>query len=67
MAMAALPLFQATGTCDPFTLNTLVVQQLAQTTFGVFAGSIQRVALQYLPGSDVIQGLLGGNPNPIIN
>lgn len=67
MAMAALPLFQATGTCDPFALNSLLVQQIAQTTFGIFAGSIQQVLFQNFPGSDIIQGLLGGNPNPIIN
>ncbi len=66
MALAALPLFQTTGTCDPFALNTLITQQIAQTVFGVFIGSIQQVVFQNFPGSDVVQGLLGGDPNPII-
>jgi hypothetical protein len=67
MALAALPLFQATGTCNPFAINGLITQQIAQTVFGLFIGSIQQVALQNFPGSNVIQAFLGGNPNPIIH
>jgi hypothetical protein len=55
MALAALPLFQTTGTCDPSTLGTFIFQQTAQTAFGLFIGSIQQVALQNFPGSNVIQ------------
>ena len=67
MALAALPLFQTTGTCDPFALNSLINQQIAGTTFGLFFGSIQQVALQNFPGADILQALLGGNPYPIIH
>lgn len=67
MGLAALPLFQATGTCDPFALNSVIGQQIVQTTFGLFFSSIQQVVFQNFPSSDIVQGLLGGNPNPIIN
>lgn len=67
MAVAALPLFQATGTCDPFALNSYLGQQITSTVFGLFVGSIQQVLFQNFPGSDVIQTFLGGNPYPIIN
>ena len=67
LALAALPLFQTTGACDPFALNSVINQQIAGTTFGLFFSSIQQVALQNFPGSNIIQGLLGGNPYPIIH
>jgi hypothetical protein len=65
MAVAALPVFQATGTCDPFALNGFIAQQVVGTVFGLFVGSIQQVIFQNFPGSDVVQTFLGGNPYPI--
>lgn len=67
MAVAAFPMFQATGTCDPFALNSFFGQQIANTVFGLFVSSVQQVLFQNFPGSDVIQTFLGGNPYPIIN
>ena len=67
MAVAAMPLFQATGTCDPFALNSFLGQQIANTVFGLFVSSVQQVLFQNFPSSDVIQTFLGGNPYPIIN
>lgn len=63
-AAAALPMLQATGTCDPFSINSLIVQQLATSTLGVVSGSIQQVLLQSFPSADVLQILLGGNRQP---
>ena len=65
MTVAAMPLFQATGTCDPFFLNSLIGQQVVSTVFGLFVSAVQQVIFQNFPGSDVVQTFLGGNPNPI--
>ena len=62
--VAALPLLQATGTCDPFALNTTIGTSLASAGFSVFVGSIQSVLLQNFPSADVLQTLLGGNRQP---
>ena len=64
LVAAALPLFQATGTCDPTALNDFVGQQLASATFSVIVGSVQQVLLTNFPSADVVQTLLGGNRQP---
>lgn len=64
LAAAALPLLQATGTCDPFALNSTLAGQFASATLGVFIGAVQQVLLQNFPSADVLQILLGGNRQP---
>ncbi|OQZ05521.1 MAG: hypothetical protein B6D36_09725 [Planctomycetes bacterium UTPLA1] len=62
--VAALPLLQATGTCDPFALNSTIGTSLASAGFSVVVGSIQSVLLQNFPSADILQTLLGGNRQP---
>lgn len=61
---AALPLLQATGTCDLLALNSTIAGQFASSTLNVFIGSIQQVLLQNFPSADILQVLLGGNRQP---
>lgn len=64
LAVVALPLLQATGTCDAFSLNETIGTSLASAGFSVFVSSIQSVLLQNFPSADVLQTLLGGNRQP---
>lgn len=64
LVVATLPFLQATGTCDPFALNTTIGTSLASAGFSVFVGSIQSVLLQNFPSADILQTLLGGNRQP---
>ena len=64
LGVAALPVLQTTGGCDPFVLNQVIVQSLLSTGVQVVAGSVQQVLLQNFPSSDIIQTLLGGNRQP---
>ncbi|MBX3394460.1 MAG: hypothetical protein KF841_03740 [Phycisphaerae bacterium] len=61
---AALPLFQATGTCDPFGLNSTIFTSLTRTTFGIFVSTVQSTLLQFFPSSDILAILFGANRNP---
>ncbi len=65
--IAALPILQTTGTCDPSGLTGLggvFLDQMASSTFNLFVGSISQVLLQTFPSADVLQTLLGSNPQP---
>ncbi len=65
--IAALPILQATGTCDATGLTGLggvFLNQMASSTFNLFVGSISQVLLQTFPSADVLQTLLGANPQP---
>ncbi len=53
--LAAFPLLQLTG-CDPLGLDS--------TIFNSYIGSIHQVLLQTFPSADILQTLLGGNPQP---
>ncbi len=64
MFVAALPLFQATGTCDLTALNSFITQQFLSATFNLLVGSTQQVLLQNFPSADILQTLLGGNRQP---
>lgn len=64
LAVAMLPILQTTGTCDPFSLNTIITNSLAQAGFSVVVSSIQSVLLQNFPSADFLQTLLGGNRQP---
>ena len=64
MTVAALPLLQTTGTCDPFALNSIIGTQLASASLSLVVGSVQQVLLQNFPSADVLQTLLGGNRQP---
>lgn len=67
MLAAALPLLQATGTCDPFALNGFIASEYNQNlAFGVFGSvvrGVQTTLLTYFPSADLLQILLGGNTN----
>ena len=62
---AALPLLQATGTCDPFALNGFIASEFSQNlAFGVFGSvvrGVQTTLLTFFPAADLLQLLLGGN------
>ena len=67
LATAMLPIFQATGTCDPFALNDVIGQQLASATLNLVYGSFVSMLATSFPGANLLQALLGGNPFPIIH
>lgn len=62
--VAALPVLQATGTCDPGTLISAGLTQFGNSTFNLLVGSTTQVLLQNFPSADLLQILLGGNPRP---
>ncbi len=62
LTIAALPVCQLAGGCDP-TLNTFF-WGLANSTYSLFVGSAQQVLLQSFPSADILQVLLGGAPPP---
>ena len=65
---AAIPLLQTTGTCDPFALNSFFASQVgSDIAWGVFSTVVRTgisTALQFFPGANVLNILLGGNPTP---
>ena len=67
LAAAMLPMFQATGTCDPFAINSFIFQQLASSTLNLVYGSMITTLSTSFPGADMLQALLGGNPFPFIH
>jgi hypothetical protein len=67
LAAAMLPIFQATGTCDPFALNSLIGEQIANSTLNLVYGSFVSTLASSFPGADLLQMLLGGSPFPIVH
>ncbi|MCG8405507.1 MAG: hypothetical protein MI923_09955 [Phycisphaerales bacterium] len=64
LPLATLPLFQMTGTCDPFALQSTIISQTGLATFNLFVSSIQQTLLTTFPSADILQILLGGNRQP---
>lgn len=64
LSLAAFPMFQMAGTCDPFALQSTIISQTGLATFNLFVNSVQQVLLQTFPSADVLQILLGGNRQP---
>lgn len=66
-AVATLPICQAAGTCDPLALNTTIAGQFATAGVSVLANSVRSTLLQSFPSADILQALLGGNPQPFFS
>lgn len=64
LPLAALPIFQTTGTCDPLTFWTSNVSSFTGTLFNSFVSNAQATLLRNFPSADLLQILLGGQPNP---
>jgi hypothetical protein len=64
VAVATLPLFQATGTCDP---SALVTQQLASATLSTVISSFNTMLANNFPGADILIAFLGVNRTPFIH
>ncbi len=67
IGVAGLPPIQ--GTCDPafgMVVDTAlgVASSINVSIFQTFIFSLQRVILQSFPSADLLQILLGGNPQP---
>lgn len=61
---ATLPLFQATGTCDPLGLNSAIFSSLTSATFSVFVSAVQSTLLEFFPSSEILATLFGVNRSP---
>jgi len=64
LPMAALPLFQATGACDPASFWANNVASFTGTVFNSFVSNAQATLLRNFPSADLLQILLGGQPHP---
>jgi hypothetical protein len=64
LPLAALPVFQATGTCDLSTIVGSALSQFGSATFSSLVTSTTSVLLQNYPTSEMLQIILGGNPFP---
>ncbi len=64
LPLAALPMFQMTGTCVLQELSGQLASSLAFATFSAFVGAFQQTLLQAFPSSDILQILLGANRTP---
>ena len=64
LPLAALPMFQATGTCINDQLAAELASSLVFSTFSAFVGAFQTALLQAFPSSDILQILLGANRQP---
>ncbi len=64
LPLAALPIFQAAGACDPLTFWTANVSSLTGAMFNSFVSNAQATLLRNFPSADLLQILLGGNPRP---
>ena len=64
LLLAALPVFQATGTCDLNSIAAGALSEFGAATFGSLVASATTVLLQTYPSSNIIQVLLGGNRFP---
>jgi hypothetical protein len=64
LPLAAIPLLQATGTCDPATFWATNVSSFTGTVFNSFVSNAQATILKNFPSADILQILLGGQPRP---
>lgn len=64
LPLAAMPLFQTVGTCDPGAVAGSAALGVGSSVFNLFIGSLQAVLLQTFPSADILQALLGGNSSP---
>lgn len=65
--LAALPVFQVAGGCDPTGITNIIVSQTLNLAGGVtqlFLASAQQVLLQSFPSADILQIFLGQAPPP---
>ena len=62
LPLAAMPLFQMAGTCDPGQIVGGVVGTINSAVFNLFVGSIRQTLIQDLPSADFLQFLLGNQP-----
>lgn len=62
LPLAAMPLFQMTGACDPGAVVGGVVGSINLAVFNLFVGSIRQSLIQDLPSADLLQFLLGNSP-----
>ena len=58
LPLAAMPLFQMTGTCD----SDQVIGSVNSAVFNLFVGSIRSALIQNFPSADFLQFLLGNQP-----
>jgi len=63
LSLAALPLLQMTGTCDPGAVVGGVIGTINVAVLNLFVGSLRQSLIQDLPSADFLQFLLG-NPAP---
>jgi hypothetical protein len=64
LPLAALPILQATASCDPTVLLAAGLSQFSSSTLSLFVSSTTQMLLRNFPSADVLQTLLGGNPRP---
>jgi hypothetical protein len=64
LPLAAIPMFQVTGTCVLQDLTAQLASSLAFATFSALVGAFQSALLQAFPSSDILQVLLGANRTP---
>jgi hypothetical protein len=64
LPLAAMPVFQATTSCDPLSIISAGLSEFGSATFGTLVSSTHQVLLQTYPSSEMLQLLLGGNPFP---
>jgi len=66
---AALPLLQTTGTCDIASINgafaSFMGSNVLWSVFSTVVRSTQSTLLQFYPGANILNTLLGGNPTPL--
>ena len=66
--VATLPLLQAAGTCDLLGISGALGQEFGSNlAFGIFGAVVrgtQSTLLQFFPGADLLNLLLGGNTTP---
>ncbi len=63
LPLAAMPLFQMTGTCEGDLLGAFITS-VNSAVFNLFVGSIRSTLIQDFPSADILQFLLG-NPPPL--
>jgi hypothetical protein len=62
LPLAAMPLLQMTGACDPGAVVGSVIGSINLAVFNLFVGSIRQALIQDLPSADFLQFLLGNSP-----
>jgi len=64
LLMAALPMLQMTGTCDPGQIVGGVVGGVNLAVFNLLVGSARQTLIQDFPSADFLQLLLGNPTSP---